>query len=533
MILLKTGKLNTANSDKDSVQENKYMKASDWKKDYEEFEKVTRQFYEGEISVPQYKGLSGAFGSYAQRGGRSHMLRLRFPGGCVNKAQLKFIADSIEKYKIDKVHFTTCQTVQLHNLSADAVCELAVSALDYGIVTRGGGGDFPRNVMASPLSGVEQGEYFDVMPYAKAVSSYLMELIKTVKLPRKLKVCFSNSPKNETHATFRDLGFMAGKDGTFDVYSAGGLGNHPKMGVLVAEGAKAGQVLYYVKAMVKMFVAYGNFENRAKARTRYMQDVLGEKYRDCFLEKLEEALEEEALTLPDAAYFVTKGGDGSTTEHVRAIPQKQEGLYAVSWHPAGGCPAPEKFGELYRAMKDMEGTELRIAPDETVYVINCTGKEAKRILDITSGRAENVFEASVACIGASICQIGLRDSQKLLKELLEASKEWKFKDGVLPQIHISGCPSSCGTHQIGRIGFRGGVKRADGKPQPAFILTVNGNEEEGKERFGEQIGAILETDIPVFLRELGEEIEEAGLTFEEWYEGHEERFREIAGAYVS
>lgn len=40
-----------------------------------------------------------------------------------------------------------------------------------------------------------------------------MGMIKTVKLPRKLKVGFSNSPANVTHATFRDLGFMAKKMG--------------------------------------------------------------------------------------------------------------------------------------------------------------------------------------------------------------------------------------------------------------------------------------------------------------------------------
>ena len=40
---------------------------------------------------------------------------------------------------------------------------------------------------------------------------------------RKLKVGFSNGPANETHATFRDLGFVGREDGNFDVYSAGGL----------------------------------------------------------------------------------------------------------------------------------------------------------------------------------------------------------------------------------------------------------------------------------------------------------------------
>ncbi len=508
------------------------MQAAEWKKDYEEFEKITRQFYAGEISVPQYKGFSGGFGSYAQRGGKAGMLRLRLPGGRVNKRQLQFIAESIEKYQIDKVHFTTCQTVQFHNLGADAVCELAVEALNYDIVTRGGGGDFPRNVMVSPLAGVERGEYFDVSPYAETAADYLMELIHTVKLPRKLKVCFSNSPKNEPHATFRDLGFAAREDGTFDVYSAGGLGNNPKMGVLVAKGAAGCEILYYVKAMVKMFVTYGNYENRAKARTRYMQDTLGEKYTECFLEKLREAIQEEDLTIPVQPCAVSKKGDGSMIEHRRAIPQKQAGLYAVAYHPVGGCPAPEKLRELYEAMKDMDDTELRLAPDETVYIINCTGNEAKKLIDITNDGAESVFETSVACIGASICQVGVRDSQKLLRGLIDASREWGFADGVLPQIHISGCPSSCGTHQTGKIGFRGGMKKADGKPQPAFLLTVNGSDEEGKERFGEQLGVIFETDIPLFLKELGEEIEKAGLTFDEWYECHEERFREIAAPYV-
>ena len=211
------------------------MQTDEWKRDYEEFERVTRQFYEGEITIPEYKSFSGGYGSYAQRGGKASMLRLRLPGGRLTKEKLRFIADTVAEYGIRKVHFTTCQTVQLHDLDAKSVCEVMEKALDAGIVTRGGGGDFPRNVMVSPLSGVEKGEYFDVMPCAEAVSDYLLGMVRTVKMPRKLKVGFSNSPANETHATFRDLGFAARQDGTFDVYSAGGLGNNPRTGVKVAE----------------------------------------------------------------------------------------------------------------------------------------------------------------------------------------------------------------------------------------------------------------------------------------------------------
>lgn len=508
------------------------MESMEWKKDYEEFEEVTRQFYAGVVPIPKYKGFSGAFGSYAQRGGKASMLRLRLPGGRADKEKLKFISEAIKKYNIDKIHFTTCQTIQLHNLGADAVCDLAVAALDYGIVTRGGGGDFPRNVMVSPLTGVEREEYFDVSPYADAAADYLMGFIKTVKFPRKLKVCFSNSLANKPHATFRDLGFTARADGKFDVYSAGGLGNNPKMGVKVAEAVDGSKILYYIKAMVNLFVTYGNYENRAKARTRYMQDVLGDKYAETFNDILRKAMEEESLDIHPEQHEIAKTPDGAAPDDPRIIPQKQDGLYAVAYHPIGGCPEPSKFRELYNAISSMDQVELRLTPEEGAYIINCTGNETRKLLELTDDSAKTLFESSVACIGASICQVGVRDSQKLLKRLVEDAKEWNFKDGVLPQIHISGCPSSCGTHQIGRIGFRGGVKKADGAMQPAFVLTVNGEDSQGAERFGKQVGTILEKDIPSFLKELGSEIAASGMNFDKWYENHASRFDEIAAPYV-
>ena len=508
------------------------MQPADWKKDYEEFEKVTRQFYAGEVPAAQYKGFSGGFGSYAQKGGKASMLRLRMPGGRVTKEKMKFVADAIEKQHTDKIHFTTCQTIQLHNLSEDSVCELAAKALDVGIITRGAGGDFPRNVMVSPLSGLEEGEYFDVRPYAEAVAEYLMGFIKTIKLPRKLKVCFSNSEANNTHATFRDLGFIARKDGKFDVYSAGGLGNNPKMGVKTAEAVDGSKLLYYVKAMVLLFAAYGNYENRAKARTRFMQEVLGDSYVSEFNKKLEEAMQEN-LDIQVETKEIVKIADKSIIKHSRVIAQKQSGLYAVIYHPIAGTPDVNKFVELVDLVKDMDEVEFRLTPDEAMYIVNCSAREAQKVLDATSDSANNTFETSVACIGGSICQTGVRDSQKLLKDLVEAAKDWNFDDGVLPQIHISGCPSSCGTHQIGRMGFRGGVKKIDGKPQSGFVLSVNGLEGQKNAKFGEQIGTILETEIPNFMKDLGTAIQRSGLKFDDWYAENEDTFKEIAAPYVA
>ena len=530
---------------------------TEFKEDLKDFREMTEKFYAKEVSVKDYKGFSGGFGSYAQRGGEASMLRLRMPGGRITKEKLKFLVDAITAYDVRRVHLTTCQTVQFHDLGMKAVCDIMEQAMEVGIVTRGGGGDFPRNVTVSPLSGVEQGEYFDVLPYAERVGDYLMGMIKTVKLPRKLKVGFSNSPANVTHATFRDLGFTAKENGRFDVYSAGGLGNNYKMGVKVAEDVKPEEVLYYVEAMVRTFTTYGNYESRAKSRTRYMQETLGvEGYKKAYQEKLIEVKAEFKDSLLIKESSVSSEQEGNTEESVvsikeqesplknvtaypqaesaseRVITQKQAGLYAVAYHPIGGMVPAQKFEEIYEVIKNAVKAEVRVAPDETLYIINLNAQQAEKIHKITADGAKNLFETSVSCIGSTVCQIGLRDSQGLLASIVEAVEPYHFADGVLPRIHISGCPSSCGTHQIGKLGFRGASKSVNGKAEPAFAFYVNGQDTQGEERFGEEWGVMLATDIPKFFVKLGTVISEEKVSYEQWYKKNMDTLRNIAEPYL-
>lgn len=502
-----------------------------WKSDLPAFREKTAAFYAGELSKGDYKGFSGLYGSYAQKDGKASMLRLRMTAGRVTKEKLAFVADAIRTHQVKRAHFTTCQSIQLHDLQIDALCDIMESALDVGIVTMGGGGDFPRNVMCSPLSGVEPGEYFDVLPYAEAAGEYLMHFIKAEKMPRKLKVGFSNSPENVTHATYRDLGFAAREDGKFDVYSAGGLGNNPRFGVLVAEAVDPCQILYYIKAMWLTFRAYGNYENRGKARTRYMQEICGgpEGYRRAYLEKLKEVqAADEDLTLQVTEQVITK--QGSRTDYVgaRILPQKQPGLYTVCWHPIGGQPSAEDLCALNDVLQPIDGAELRLSPDETAYIINLTAGEAEKVLAVTSDTAESLFETSVSCIGAATCQVGMRDSQALLHACVEAVRAARLPDGALPQIHISGCPSSCGTHQTGAIGFRGAAK----KGQSAFLLYVNGCQKQGEEQMGREVGIIAENEIPDFLTELGKTVASSGMDYAAWSKTNPQGVDLIAAKYL-
>lgn len=506
-----------------------------WKQDLPEFKEKTAAFYSGELDKMAYKGFSGFYGSYSQKGGKASMLRLRMTAGRVTREKLAFVAKALREHNVPRIHFTTCQTIQLHDLQQDTVCDIMEKALDVNIVTIGGGGDYPRNVMCPPLSGLERGEYFDVLPYAEAAADYLMHFVKAEKMPRKLKVAFSGSPANITHATYRDLGFVAREDGKFDVYSAGGLGNNPRFGVKVAEAVEPNKILYYIKAMWLTFRAYGNYENRGKARTRYMQDVCGgaEGYAKAYNEKLAEVFASgENLDLTVEPQDVTKRSDGSKADGFRVIEQKQEGLYAVLWHPIGGQPEVSQFCALADAIAEIPEAEMRLSPDETAYIVNLTGDEAKRILELTSGGAETEFETSVSCIGGTTCQQGMRDSQGLLAACVKAVREADLPANTLPCIHISGCPSSCGTHQTGFMGFRGASKMVDGKPQSAFSFFLGGSDRQGYEAMGAELGIMLESEIPAFLVELGKAVAESGLDFYAWNKANPEGIKTIAAKYI-
>lgn len=216
----------------------------------------------------------------------------------------------------------------------------------------------------------------------------------------------------------------------------------------------------------------------------------------------------------------------------QVIPQKQKGLYSLHYHARGGSPKPEFFRSLYNAILPMESVVLRVSPDQSLYILNLTASEVQELLPLIKDHARTLFETSVACIGASVCQVGARDSQALLAACTEQVRKEHFKDRVLPKIHISGCPSSCSGHPVASLGFRGGTKQTPDGPKPAFAVYEMGCAVRGKENFGTELGVMLESEIPQFLVELGKEISKRGMEYQEFVEKEHEEFLKIAGKYL-
>ena len=87
----------------------------------EEFRKAGHKFLKGEINKGDFKKISGGMGSYAQRDGKTFMIRLRTPSGLLSLPHLTFILSYARKYKLERIHLTTRQAIQLHDLEIDDV----------------------------------------------------------------------------------------------------------------------------------------------------------------------------------------------------------------------------------------------------------------------------------------------------------------------------------------------------------------------------------------------------------------------------
>ncbi len=502
------------------------------RENFPQFNDASHQFESELIDAKKYKEISTSFGEYVQRNDLQ-MLRIRVPGGRLTLSHAKVIIDCCHYYGIDQLKISTGQALQLHDVEPHAGRRLILRLHDAGIETFGAGGDNPNNVTASPLSGVDDG-YFDVQPYAEVADRFLVQYFGISPLPRKFKIGFADGPANETHVSFKDLGYMANPDGTFDVYAIGGMGFKPLPGILVAEHIDPRKTLYYLRTMLDLFIQYGNYKQHLRARSRFLQQTMGiDKFRELFDQHLSEVMYEGGLDIEPAAFVYTKKGDGGAApDDWRVVSQKQDGLWAVRYHPFGGYLQTARLEAICELAKDSQDAEIRLDPFGGLYVINLASTELQPMLDATADGAQNEFESSVACVGHKRCDIGIAESQDLLGSVVEAVRKKGIKPDVLPRMNISGCPSTCGDSALGKIGWRGMRKKTPDGPRDAFAFMCGGCATLGHERLAKEQCVILADRIPDFLVELALRLEGADTTFDEWFPTHEEDLIDLAKSYA-
>lgn len=473
-------------------------------KDIIELEKKIYQFHNGQIDGEKFRSLRLARGVYGQRQEGVQMIRIKLPYGKVTSQQLRRIADVSDEYSTGRLHTTTRQDIQIHYVSLDRTPELWAELEKDDITLREACGNTVRNITASPFSGIDPNEAFDVTPYADALFRYLLRYPVNQDLGRKFKIAFSSSDQDTGLTFMHDLGLIAKTetiDGVlvhgFKAVIGGGLGAQPFPAQVAKEFLPADQLIPFTEQIIRAYDRLGERNKRHKARLKYLVNSIG---LDTFLEEVER----ERITLPYQSFLIEYHEETPSTgdlvieeqpknqkafenwRKTNVFSQKQEGYYAVAIKLQNGDFYTDQARALAVLIDQVAANDLRITPDQNLLLKYVRAENLAYLYNQLSeltleDDGFNTIVDITACPGTDTCNLGISNSTGTSVKIEEFIRQNhpEFINHSDINIKISGCMNACGQHTIAAIGFHGSsIKKGDLVIPALQVLLggkVNGN----------------------------------------------------------
>ena len=466
------------------------------------------------------------------------MQRIKIPAGGLNAAQIETMAELAEEYSDGIAHVTTRQDFQLHYVHIDDTPDLMRRLAAANITTREACGNSVRNVTACPYSGVCRDEAFDVTPYARVLSRFLLGHPDCQNFGRKFKPAFSGCAQHACGlVSMHDLGLIATKrvnqatgreENGFEMYVGGGLGAVPYQAKLFDSFVPPEELLPLAQAIARVFARHGEKKNRNRARIKFLIQDLGiEKFRELVREErrtlpfdprwteyIEQALAEfEESPLKPASELpplVTIGGLNGDSEHFQrwlkfnARPQKQPGYVTVTVALPLGDISANQLRFLADIVRRFTKETVRTTVEQNMVLRWVTNNDlpqlykALRAVGLGAPGAGALVDIT-SCPGTDTCKLGISSSRGLAAELRKRVSETSFQsDEAVQNLHIkiSGCFNSCGQHHAADLGFYGVSRKIAGFAVPHFQVVLGGRWEQNAGAYGLPVVAVPSKNIP-------------------------------------
>jgi sulfite reductase (ferredoxin) len=478
------------------------------------------------------------------------MQRIKIPAGGLNGSQLETMAELAEEYSDGIAHVTTRQDFQLHYVHIDDTPSVMRRLAAANITTREACGNSVRNVTACPYAGVCTDESFDVTPYSRALSRFLLGHPDCQSFGRKFKPAFSGCAQHACGLTsLHDLGLIAktrvneatGREELgFEMYVGGGLGAVPYHAKLLDSFVPPEELLPLTQAIARVFARLGEKKNRNRARIKFLVQDLGiEKFRELVFEErkllpfdprwteyIEQARAEfqEAPLKPSSAenvelsQLVTIGNlNGDSEDFKRWLkfnlrPQRQPGYVTVTVALPLGDITANQLRSLADIIRRFTRETIRTTVEQN-FAIRWVSKadlpelykalHAAGLANIGAGALVDI----TSCPGTDTCKLGISSSRGLAAELRRQVEEKNFEsDEAVQKLHIkiSGCFNSCGQHHVADLGFYGVSRKIAGHSVPHFQVVLGGQWEHNAGSYGLPVVAVPSKNIPKVVSRLTE-----------------------------
>ena len=480
----------------------------DWsrREEADNFAHTVKLYRQGKIDHDSFRRFRLQHGAYGTRMTDDYaMVRIKIPAGQIYPHQLEKIAELSEMYSIGSAHLSTRENVQLHWVVLEDVSEIMHGLADVGLTSREACGNTVRNVMCSPLSGVCNDEEFDTTPYALATARFLLRNPLNQALPRKFKFNFSCCEK---HGMTRivDVGLIpqvreldGKKERGFKIFLGGGLGNKSFVGHQLEDFTPEEDILYTSISVLQIFDRMGDRKNMARNRMRYLVDEMGwDKFKNLILKQRAVVRTTQSVIIklninqkPNEIKrpISVSSENGSIPDgyarwlKTTTYKQKQEEYRAVFVTLESGDITANQLRAMAEITKDFSAEGFArngFSQDIILRYVHESDlpKLYSRLLESGLANSGSLTMASpVGCSGTTSCNLALTNSHRLAKEIQRKFLELKLdEDDDLRDatIKISGCPNSCGQHEIATIGFFGGGARVGNDMYPNYSMSLGG-----------------------------------------------------------
>ncbi|MCI0376159.1 MAG: FAD-dependent oxidoreductase [Gemmataceae bacterium] len=412
------------------------------------------------------------------------MLRLRLNAGQTNARQLRLIADISDEFGKGFCDLTTRQQIQLRWFTLGDVPEIWRRLEEVGLSSKQTGMDNVRGVCGCPVAGLTPHELLDATPVIEEFNSIILGNKEFTNLPRKFNVTISGCLENCCHSETQDIALVpayreleGAQVNGFNVLVGGkqGSGGYRPASALDVF-VRPEEAARLCADITRVFRDHGPRAQRNRARLAFLLDERGIGW---FRREVEKTWGEP---------LVPSGTDVRKVNHVDHLgfhPQKKNVETGRTPHyvgflvPVGRITTRELRGVADLAERYGDGT-VRVTVGQNLVIANVPEERIGALADEPLLRdlpyaPSPIMRGLVACTGTDYCGMALIETKGYAMAVARELERRTAGQKVLPlSIHWSGCPASCGLHQVATIGLQGCRSRVDGAIVDAAHVCIGG-----------------------------------------------------------
>ncbi|MDH0304421.1 MULTISPECIES: precorrin-3B synthase [unclassified Pseudomonas] len=354
--------------------------------------------------------------------------RIKLPGGLLLADQAEAVAEAAERFAGGVIEATNRANLQIRGIGADHQ-GLVGHLLAAGLGPRDAAGDDVRNLMLSPLAGLDPGMLLDTRPLAGQVLELLENTPRFHELSAKFAVQLDGGESLAMLEHPHDLWLSATRH-EGHTWLRFGLAGSPSDGQALG-AVPVEQGLALVRAVLERFLDLATPE---QSRMRQLLQVV----------PLARLL--EGLPIQRDATLLARRRPAATSPWLGVLPQCQGVALGVA--PPLGRLTPAMLRGAARIARQWGDGSLRLSPWQSMVLTSLAPNQVQTARDQLTAlgmlcHGEHPLARVTACTGSRGCAKAQADTKA--DALILASR---LHQGAPAGVHLSACPRSCAVAHV-------------------------------------------------------------------------------------